>query len=38
VASVAHIEQQWPVVVKDWVRLREQLRFAHVVIFKLLIN
>ena len=24
---------EWPVVVKGWVRLREQLRFAHVVIF-----
>jgi len=24
---------EWPVIVKGWVRLHEQLRFTHVVIF-----
>ena len=33
VAIVVQREEQWPVVVKGWVRLHEQLRFAHIVIF-----
>jgi len=33
IASVVQREEQWPVVVKGWVRLCEQLRFADDVIF-----
>ena len=31
--NIIQIEQQWPVVVKGWVRLHKRLRFAHAVIF-----
>jgi len=36
--SVVQREEQWPVVVKGWVRLREQLRLAHILLYSLVCN